>query len=875
MAKSVTQETKTKFESLLKVTLNKKRSKSTLNLIENDSKAPHDTGITNDIVEADDDVANKNFILNKFLKDDEVKENDSAEFIKPPIPKPRKKMQQSSSNSNETYSIKSSKILNVIDKNNSSGDSQGTYDIQHVISKEDSDTSDSSNRTYNVHNSSVGDILYGDKLNKALIVDLSRTSSAVRSSKSQKISGHEIEMANFHEEPEKMRSISDILQETEIKSSDSASSTKITFENELKRRKKKKKKENLIQTMEESLYKYEEILNIIVHHTDKLELNSFVIHPVVKVYLVDYETGQYIKKTDSSRGAVFHTENKNVTYIMPVITQNFNLQEKRQFKPEWEESIIINEDFKYITNPETKVILFFELLDFVGFSEAALQSSVYSRGWHRIAWAFLKINAADGTTNTRKKLRLQLYKPGKDKSSCPVYDWWREKRIKYSSTLYITVKAITPPNIVVETFRSKTPLEREKSTSILDEHVENSESTGDIIKNDKEKVKAVLSVLENDTCKLPNSFLTNIDSGDEGCFVLKFSNTGTFLACAVNIKDNYTLVLYTVPEFETYHKLPSHQELIYNISFSKDDLLVATSSSDGTVSIWNLEKWCFLQILPHPSFVYWCEIANDNTIATGCYDKTVRIWASSNNEAKREYFLIDELEGHLGYVTSVCFNTNSTILFSSDSIGQIFLWKRADRVWKHLKTIKLPELNNTLINQIALHRKERKLVVHARDSVIRIVDVKNECILNWLEGALNIKVRTLCCISSCGSYVMCGSDNGIMHVWNVDTGKSAKTYHPYSNIPTTCIPIHTVDMSPKGSLMAFGHFGNSMPIQVYGYDPKKSSNKLRAPSYDRPLKVAVHKTKPKKDKASDSEEDDNEKDVDLKNILEKIDRIIK
>ncbi|KAI4471346.1 jouberin [Holotrichia oblita] len=388
----------------------------------------------------------------------------------------------------------------------------------------------------------------------------------------------------------------------------------------------------------------------------------------------------------------------------------------RQFRPEWEESIIINEDFNYLINPATRVILFFELLDFVGFTEAALQSSVYSRGWHRIAWAFLKINAANGTTNTGTKLRLQLYKPGQDvRRSCPVFDWWRGKRIKYSSTLYVTVKGITSPNTIIETFRSKTPLEKEKSASIPDDGTPDIKSSDDLVKSDKEKVKAVLSVLDNKVCKLPNSILTDIESGDEGCFVLKFSNSGMFLACATKIRKNYTLILYA---------------------------------------------------------------------------------------------------------------------------------------------------------------NERKLIVHARDSIIRVVDVKNECIVQWLEDALNTRVRTSCCITHCGTYIICGSDNGAVHVWEADTGKCFKTYYPYNNTSAKNIPVHAVDISSTGNLMAAGHFGRSVPIQVYHYDPKICSDQLPS-SKDNTFRAMVHKTEADVDKAGDTEKEDSEKDVDLNNILAKIDRIIK
>lgn len=325
MAQSITSETKSKFESLLKHALNKKNSKSSQNLIDSGAKTLPDAGLVNEGINDVDDVVSKNYILDKFFNNDEVKENDET-LTKPPVPKPRKKIHQSPNDSNETYSVKSAKVLNIINENCNNSESNDTYDLPRRISRQDSDTSGSSTKTYNVTNTQIGDVLYHDKVSKTSIVEVNAISPFGRPSTSYKISGHEIEMANFHDEPDTTQSIEDILQETEIKSTDSERSTRITFENELKG-KRKKKVQNVIETAEEPLYKYNEIMSIVVHNTDRLELNTFVIHPVVKVYLVDYETGEYIKKTDASRGAVFY--NENLAYILPVITQNFNLQEKR------------------------------------------------------------------------------------------------------------------------------------------------------------------------------------------------------------------------------------------------------------------------------------------------------------------------------------------------------------------------------------------------------------------------------------------------------------------------------------------------------------------------------------------------------------------
>ncbi|XP_011858251.1 PREDICTED: jouberin-like [Vollenhovia emeryi] len=66
-------------------------------------------------------------------------------------------------------------------------------------------------------------------------------------------------------------------------------------------------------------------------------------------------------------------------------------------------------------------------------------------------------------------------------------------------------------------------------------------------------------------------------------------------------------------------------------------------------------------MLPHPSYVYCAKYGPDNAtiIATGCYDRVVRIWANDRRSRKRE--LNQELEGHEGFVNSMVFQKNEII----------------------------------------------------------------------------------------------------------------------------------------------------------------------------------------------------------------------
>ena len=72
-------------------------------------------------------------------------------------------------------------------------------------------------------------------------------------------------------------------------------------------------------------------------------------------------------------------------------------------QPEWEESLLLNEQVEHFSSQE-HLLIFFELLDF---------SSSHLTPWHKIAWAFLSPQGHIG-----QRCRLQLFQFPK-KSHCP------------------------------------------------------------------------------------------------------------------------------------------------------------------------------------------------------------------------------------------------------------------------------------------------------------------------------------------------------------------------------------------------------------------------------------------------------------------------
>lgn len=89
-------------------------------------------------------------------------------------------------------------------------------------------------------------------------------------------------------------------------------------------------------------------------------------------------------------------------------------------------------------------------------------------------------------------------------------------------------------------------------------------------------------------------------------------------------------------------------------------------------SIMFLNFVCYLQILPHPSYVYCCAfVMNYCGIITGCFDTIIRVWIKL--QGTNSWELLQELTDHNGYVNIVC-TLSDTEFCSGDSLGVIIRW---------------------------------------------------------------------------------------------------------------------------------------------------------------------------------------------------------
>ncbi|XP_077632177.1 jouberin isoform X2 [Crocuta crocuta] len=576
------------------------------------------------------------------------------------------------------------------------------------------------------------------------------------------------------------------------------------------------------------------VLGVYIHRTDRLKSDFMISHPMVKIHVIDENTGQYVKKHDSERPVSSYYEKESVDYILPIMTQPYDFKQLKSRLPEWEEQIIFNENFPYLlqdSDENPKVILFFEILDFLSMDEIRNNSEIQNQecGFRKIAWAFLKLLGANGNVNINSKLRLQLYyPPTKTRSQLnvvEVFEWWsKHPRNRYPSTLYVTVRGLKGPECIKPSYCSVVALQEEKGKPVRCERY-NETSSLDAepgLEDSKEVVK--WKRLPGQACRIPNKHLFSLNAGERGCFCLAFSHNGRVLAAACASRDGYPIILYEIPSGRFMRELCGHLNIIYDLCWSHDDRYILTASSDGTARIWKNEvnNTNTFRVLPHPSFVYTAKFhpAAKELVVTGCYDSVIRVWKVDMKADPA--ILIRQFDTHRSFINSLCFDIEGHHMYSGDCTGVIVVWntyvkvndgQHSVRHWSVNKEIKESEFKGIPISYMEVHPNGKRLLIHTKDSTLRIMDLRILAARKFV-GAANYREKIHSTLTPCGTFLFAGSEDGIVYVWNPETGEQVAVY---SDLPFKS-PIRDISYHPLENMVAFCAFGQNEPILLYIYD---------------------------------------------------------